>query len=228
MSVNGLQIFFEQCNFSENNSTVGFQLCFTRSVASDTTSTLTFEVSPQSGEAWQQVLVLRQLYLSFSIGSLRPFGKYIQYKVGTVQNFHQVGSIRIFVNQFIFNIPDLFGRKFVVKDDNTNIMFYHIGFYFLQFTRSNECFRVGIIQPLKKCLFGDCTGCFGQKCQLVEVFPGFHFRLGRSDETHQYGGLLIYFSFNGVFFGHRRVSIICKYKSTINIEIMNWGSCHFL
>ena len=115
------QVTFQLGYFIQDDTLIGFQLGFTRATHADTT-TLTFQVSPQTGQARQHIFVLCQFDLCFCVGSLGAAGKYIEDQAGTVEYLHL---------KFFFDIAKLFRREFVVENNQSDFIFDHVLFYLL-------------------------------------------------------------------------------------------------
>ena len=62
MLVDLFKLFFKPGDFIEDDSSVGFDLCFAGAAQADA-APLPFEVGPHSGQPWQQVLILCKLNL---------------------------------------------------------------------------------------------------------------------------------------------------------------------
>ena len=91
------QVAFQLGNLIQDDTFVGFQLGFTRSAHTNTT-TLAFQVGPQAGQARKHVFILCQFDLRFCMGCLGTAGEYVEYQAGTVEYFHL---------EFFFNITKL-------------------------------------------------------------------------------------------------------------------------
>ena len=112
------------------------------------------------GKPRQEVLVLCQFDLSLGMGRLGAFSKYIENQAGTVEDFYL---------QCLFDIFQLFGRQFIVEDDETDFVLVDECFYFGQFPASDKCYRVGLLYPLQEFFHRLGTSGFGEESQLVEI-----------------------------------------------------------
>ena len=204
LCINIGQTLFQQCHTIQDNTTVHFQLRFTRTTKSHRTfttsgtgtTTLTFQVCPQTLQSGQHIFILCQLYLRFGIGSLRAHSKNIKNKWCTVQNLYI---------QFLFDISYLFGRKFIIEDHHTHIftsffvLLKKIFLNFLQLTLSNISHGIGSIQFLSKTFYNLCSGCFGQKSKFIQIFIRFTFILRLGNQSHQRSLFSLSFWYNKFF-----------------------------
>ena len=117
------KFLLEQRNFGLDDTAVGLNLGFTRTTHTDTT-TLTLQVGPHTGKAWQQILVLRQFHLHLGVGGLRTACENIENQAGAVEHLH-LG--------FLLNVCDLLWRKVVVENHQVHLVLIHIVLDFSQF-----------------------------------------------------------------------------------------------
>ena len=186
----------EQRHAVEDDTTVHLQLCLTRttkthrafSATTAGTTALTLEVGPQALQTWEHVAVLRQFHLGLGIGSLCTHGKDVQDQGGSVQNLHL---------QFLFYVAQLLGREFVVKDDHGHIA---LGIFlclypltdFLQLTNTEIGNAGWAVQALGEALHRTCSCRLGKELEFVQIFCCLALVLLGSDDTHQYGCLLLF------------------------------------
>ena len=87
MACEVLEFPFEMCNAVSNSTSVRFQFGFTGPPRANSSAEAR-QVGAFSGESWQQVAQLSQLYLNFSLTTVRPSGEDIEDQLGAVDHFN--------------------------------------------------------------------------------------------------------------------------------------------
>ena len=195
---------------------VHFELCFAWTSQSHATTTLTLQVGPESCESRKHILVLCQLHLCLGSRCLGTHGKNIQ---------NQTRSVQYLDLQFFFNVSDLLGCQFVVKNHHTHLvgqmLFARVGdarfeihlqslfasilllldelLDFIQFATADVGYAAGAIYTLRIALDDLCSCCLGQKLQFIEVFVCLSLILLRCYQTNNYRRFHLYLS-NHKFF----------------------------
>src|ERR1700712_2304750 len=103
-----LQTPLDLAQANPQQTTVGFQLGFTRTAQADTTA-LTFKVSPAANQARTHVLELRQFDLQLAFMSARALGEDVQDQARTIKHATLENA---------FEVAFLTGREDMIEDDN--------------------------------------------------------------------------------------------------------------
>ena len=143
-------------------------------------------MGPQALQPWQHIAVLRQFDLCLGTGSLCAHGKDVEDERCAVEDLHL---------QFVFDIPYLFGREFIIENHHADFAFSilfgeDVLFDFLQFSLAHVCRLVGSCHTLRETLHGDGACGIGEKFQFVKVFLGLGLVLLLGNESYQNGGFI--------------------------------------
>jgi hypothetical protein len=121
-----------------------------------TATGLTRQVSPRTSQPRQTILVLGQLYLELALPGSRMLGKNVQNQTGPIE------ELDILTERF-FEIPQLAGREFVIKDDHIAVQILAQIDQLFDLTRADQSGSMKALQSLP-CLSRHLkTGC---ACQL--------------------------------------------------------------
>jgi hypothetical protein len=104
----GLNLGLEPLNASADEPPVCFKLRFSGASGADA-GTEPFQVAPLPGQAWEKVLVLRQLHLQTTLVRARSPGENIQNQGHTVDDLHL---------EPVFQVLLLKWREFIVNNDD--------------------------------------------------------------------------------------------------------------
>ena len=154
-----LEFLLEPGDLVEDDAPVGLDLCLAGASHADTAA-LSLEVCPESCEAGEQVLVLRELDLCLGGGGLRAAGEYVEDEAGAVEYL----DLELFLE-----VGYLLGGEVVVEYDDSDVVGLHVLCDLLELALADECARVGVVELLCEPCHGDRSGSIGQKLELVEV-----------------------------------------------------------
>lgn len=84
-------------------------------------------------------------------------------------------------------VGDLLGGEVVVEYHESYFVFVDILLYLVKLSLSHIGARVGVIESLQECLFGDRSRRVGEKSEFVEILLGLSLILLRGYEAHEYG-----------------------------------------
>ena len=208
----------------QDDAAVHLELCFTGSSQSHrtlaaslaATASLAFKVGPQALQPWQHIAVLRQFDLCLGTGSLCAHGKDVEDERCAVEDLHL---------QFVFDIPYLFGREFIIENHHTDFAFClffgeNVLFDFLQFSLAHVCRLVGSCHTLRETLHGDGACGIGEKFQFVKVFLGLGLVLLLGNESYQNGGFRL--DFGDYKFFHAQILFLVKILFLV-VNNENWS-----
>ena len=159
------------------------------------TALLLAKVGPHAGKPGKHILHLSQFYLGLGLSGLRPGGKNIEDQVTAVEDLDL---------QHLFQVAQLTRAEFVVKNDHVRLVFGHIQPDLFQLSLPYKGSGMRMIQFLRKFPQRNCSGCFGQKSQLVHVFFYLVFFLVFLHHAYQYGP---FFLFNLIAFVDHNLKI---------------------
>ena len=165
--------------------TVGFQFGFAGPPRSDSAAKAG-QRSAVSGEAWEPVSVLGELYLQFSFDGTCPGGEDVQNEHGTVNDT---------AIQNFFQLPYLRALQFVVCNNEVDLVRFAEIVYFPCFSLADVCGDIPLFGFLNDGRFGFDSGGIGQAFQLSDGC----FTVLRSEiHGNENGGFLLFFFCHGI------------------------------
>ncbi len=120
-------------------------------------------MGPHSGESGQQILILREFDLGLCVGGLCAFCKYVENQACAVENLHL---------KLALEVGDLLGGEVVIEYHESYFVFVDILLYLVKLSLSHIGARVGVIESLQECLFGDRSRRVGEKSEFIEILLG--------------------------------------------------------
>lgn len=124
-----LELLFQAADAVAHDTAVGLDFSLAGPAAGSRAATLPFEVCPHAGQAWQQVLALRQFDLCFGIGRSSPL----------CENFEdQAGAVVYLAGKNLIEVADLRRAQLIVENHEIHFVLFDIGSDFGQFPFSHE------------------------------------------------------------------------------------------
>ena len=143
MASDVFEIFPQLLNPAAHEPAVGLYLRFARPPGADAAAQ-PLQVSPLTGKARQQVLVLSEFDLQTALLGARPGREYVQYQRGAVYDLRLHAVAMRGDGQRILQIALLCGRKLVVADDGGGLELGALRLYLLELALAHVLLRRAI------------------------------------------------------------------------------------
>ena len=173
-----LEVLFQLGDLIADDPAVRLDLRLTGTPHADT-APLPFQVGPESAEAGEEVLHLRQFHLSFGLGGLGAAGEDVEDERGAVDDLHL---------HLLLEDIDLLAAEVVVEDDHADVfVLVHVFRDLVSLTAAHEGAVIGVVELLHEAFHGLCTCGFRQKFELVQVLVHLLLGLSAHDYADDYG-----------------------------------------